>query len=805
MPTDLSVPRRGRASMPTLLRAIVLITAAVCCALVVASFSGWTVRQQIPASAIASDDGLAYVARLPSSRLAFLYRIATDTSADPTASELQLLEDGRSLGPAHSAHDAIRTDGRGRFSHWNEATALYFSTSDGSDPRTNGRGYEVINVIRVAPAVGAVAALVLLALAWPARRQIVSPLRRAGSRALSLSRRPGPHAILAAVAAALAGWLALQGLPIAQRVPVAGILHAGSHLYHVELPHWAVPWPLAIAFDSSDGPADSIAQLRENGRLLGPAHSLHDTIRAAGGGRFSHWGNARTLYFSASDNTDPRANGREYVLESRARGPLWLLAVAIAFGALAAFSLWRLARAASAQRMATRSATSPAAAPSRLIRAARTAGRPLAWIGRNVFAPILATAFAILLLLLAGEAYFRFTVPFTDKTWPIRYVDDIGWLFEPNSMVRLTNDLDFWAEEKTNSLGFLDRELPQALPATACKVAFIGDSFVEAAQVRNDEKMQALLERLAAQDGRLPRVAAAAFGYSGTGQLNQIPFYERYARDFGPAVVVLVFVVNDFANNSSVLEAVRHGFHPDHPPRVYAVRGDDGKTTLLRPDPAWSKHLIPLGDEVVAPTCALCSMHRRLISVSLFYRWVTLKLRLIAPSLLAPLEPPAAKAVTTARIEWLENNVKLTDGFGQWRGETDIDALFSQSSLPPVFERAVEYTGFALAEFKRRVEHDGGKLVLLAASNVRGLDPVNGDVYGKRLRALTDHLGIDVLDQYEWLKKRNEDPTSVQFRHDGHWNLRGHEVAAQMVLEYLQGNPAACQHGPSNSPRPSLR
>src|SRR5262249_31938669 len=43
----------------------------------------------------------------------------------------------------------------------------------------------------------------------------------------------------------------------------------------------------------------------EDGRPLGPAHSLHDDIRQKGGGRFSHWGDV--IYLSSSDGSDPRA------------------------------------------------------------------------------------------------------------------------------------------------------------------------------------------------------------------------------------------------------------------------------------------------------------------------------------------------------------------------------------------------------------------------------------------------------------------------------------------------------------------
>jgi len=58
------------------------------------------------------------------------------------------------------------------------------------------------------------------------------------------------------------------------------------------------------------------ANLEENGTRLGPPDSIHDEIRDNGRGIFSVWESADgyTLYFSSSDNTDPRDNRRRYVL-----------------------------------------------------------------------------------------------------------------------------------------------------------------------------------------------------------------------------------------------------------------------------------------------------------------------------------------------------------------------------------------------------------------------------------------------------------------------------------------------------------
>src|SRR5204863_9945548 len=52
-------------------------------------------------------------------------------------------EDGKPLGPGHAAHADIRVQGKGAYSHWT-TQVVYFSASDNSDPRTNGRKYALV-------------------------------------------------------------------------------------------------------------------------------------------------------------------------------------------------------------------------------------------------------------------------------------------------------------------------------------------------------------------------------------------------------------------------------------------------------------------------------------------------------------------------------------------------------------------------------------------------------------------------------------------------------------------------------------
>jgi hypothetical protein len=78
--------------------------------------------------------GFLYVAYIPH---------GSPSDAGGGHSNITLLEDGKPLGPAHSSHASIRAEGKGRYSHWG-AQAVWFATSDNSDPRANGRVYKVI-------------------------------------------------------------------------------------------------------------------------------------------------------------------------------------------------------------------------------------------------------------------------------------------------------------------------------------------------------------------------------------------------------------------------------------------------------------------------------------------------------------------------------------------------------------------------------------------------------------------------------------------------------------------------------------
>ncbi|MCB9109935.1 MAG: sulfotransferase family 2 domain-containing protein [Anaerolineales bacterium] len=57
-------------------------------------------------------------------------------------SKMIMFEDGQPLWQRHIYHEEIRRLGEGRYSHWK--SNLFFSTTDNSDPNTNGRIYQIV-------------------------------------------------------------------------------------------------------------------------------------------------------------------------------------------------------------------------------------------------------------------------------------------------------------------------------------------------------------------------------------------------------------------------------------------------------------------------------------------------------------------------------------------------------------------------------------------------------------------------------------------------------------------------------------
>lgn len=376
--------------------------------------------------------------------------------------------------------------------------------------------------------------------------------------------------------------------------------------------------------------------------------------------------------------------------------------------------------------------------------------------------------------LLAAEAFLRTTLPFAVSYWPSRFDPAVGFVFEPGAELRWTNGVDFWQSTIVNADGMLDRKMPGPKAAGTCRVLFVGDSFVEAAQVPIDAKVQVVIEKMARARGGLPPIEAAGVGFSGTGQASQLALYEKIGRKFEPDIVVLVVVGNDFTDNSAILSSLLNGWDPRRPPREFFVSGDGpGGFVRQKIDPAWREAGMPTG---VVPEGSIDAALARL---SYLYVFVRGHLRAQFPSLF----PNRSAEAIAARVAWargIDLYAKAEQGWNlaEYPG---ADAMFNKPGpLPPVFEEALGASRAAFAEFKRLGETDKFQLLALGTHSLYPSSP-----FVDRLRTILSDLDIPYADQTEHIRKAGGTAAQAQFSRDGHWSAQGHRWAAEAVLERI--------------------
>jgi hypothetical protein len=289
-----------------------------------------TLRQET----IGAERGRAFRVRIPD-ELPFVVR---GSSTGTRQRGLTLFEDGYPLGPVDARHDLIRETGNGAYSHWSDT--LYFSSTDGSDPRTNGRVYSYRAFTALHPALRLIgyAAFVVGLLGIASNGERLRPDNRA-SRALG--QRLARNLSIIAIVSGVVGLtylclLSVTAPPLHATIDPAAINAPRGNAYTARVDP-AVQWPLRAAASFKPFDQSSAFSLTENGRLLGPVDTDPAAVARDGSGRYALF--ADQLVFSTPDGSDPRANGRAYawLVPVKIVRSAWLLAFfALAAGVLLA-------------------------------------------------------------------------------------------------------------------------------------------------------------------------------------------------------------------------------------------------------------------------------------------------------------------------------------------------------------------------------------------------------------------------------------------------------------------------------------
>jgi hypothetical protein len=172
------------------------------------------VQVSLLASGIRPESGRAYITKIPRPPLRHFVRLKTDSPDARDASLSELYENGRRLGPSDSLPDLVRRVGKGAFSQ--RGRELLFSTTDGSSPLTNQRGYLVrvplkpTDLFRLLGLIGLSMALWrVIVLLPPALQRAIATGIRQMSRWLVVPAQLGGHwiiSIIVALAVVGASW-----------------------------------------------------------------------------------------------------------------------------------------------------------------------------------------------------------------------------------------------------------------------------------------------------------------------------------------------------------------------------------------------------------------------------------------------------------------------------------------------------------------------------------------------------------------------------------------------------------------------
>ncbi len=382
---------------------------------------------------------------------------------------------------------------------------------------------------------------------------------------------------------------------------------------------------------------------------------------------------------------------------------------------------------------------------------------------RNVLMAMGGVLAALILL----EIGARFLPPRYEDTGNVADIcsNQVGWRGSPHFTTTVGTD-DYYHNLKLNSVGMHDKEHQQSKPADTFRILVLGDSFVRAHQVKEEETSHQVLESLLNRKDSSQHFEAISAGVDAWGTGQELLYYRSEGRDYQPDLVLLMlYIGNDIVDNL--------------PGRGLTLRGRN----------CYSPYFVLCGDQLdatpwlfapgVSPPTGNCPFGKKVLSNFLgkIYHYSHLYHQL-EPLLAA--RPPRVSALDyyTQENEFFDYASQLTIALiKQLEEEVRKDgAEFAVVLISP--SDLIDFTRMSSSEreaiyqslpFMRRAEE---------------ITPPN--------RFLAEALageGIEVLNLLpsfvEHIDKTGEE---LGFQEDKHWNVVGNRVAAEAIYNWLNEN-----------------
>jgi hypothetical protein len=295
----------------------------------------------------------------------------------------------------------------------------------------------------------------------------------------------------------------------------------------------------------------------------------------------------------------------------------------------------------------------------------------------------------------------------------------------------------------TNSFGMRDREHAVEKAADVYRILLLGDSFMEAFQVRFEESFPHQLERVL-NDSSTRKVEVINASVSGWGTDDELTYLVRYGRSFRPDLILVAMTLhNDVSDN------LAEEFHTFSGGQLYEKPRQE----------------IPFPDYAVLKVKTYLASHSHL--TQLFYKFwrqdyvdraaASLRSHVVDLIHQSPSDRVTMGWLMTERL--LEKANSVAAGIGAKM------AVF----MIPLF---IQVSDEGLAQFLQ----------------VQGLtrEHINIDQPQQIMKRWGKEAGVLVIDLRpefrEWTKERGD---TLFLENDGHWTTDGHRLAARIVSKQL--------------------
>lgn len=342
-----------------------------------------------------------------------------------------------------------------------------------------------------------------------------------------------------------------------------------------------------------------------------------------------------------------------------------------------------------------------------------------------------------------------------------QYDPTLGWRKIPGSRATF-HRREYTVDVAINSLGLRGPEHAYAAAPGTWRLVSLGDSFVEGQGVADEQTTTRLIESMLASPGcAVETINGGTIGYS-TDQ--EYLFYREQGRRYAPQVVVLFFYYND------VVFTISERYY-GRPKPLLVFR--DGVPKLSRPP-----YQEPRVDAAAQAEGAAEAGGSALAA------WVRGRLRRGAPG--------AYNALAK---------------FGFWAPLRAVppqrEMLVYRTAAPRFVDQAWDKTAAILGALQHAVDADGARVLLVYVPSRMEVSDRDWELtratYGlaegewdralvrRRLAGIAQAAGLAFLDLTPALSREDHGALGgPYYEYDGHWNPRGHRIAADAIALALR-------------------